>query len=260
MSDSYMSLLFSLADRVAIVTGAGRGLGRAAALGLAQAGADVVVVARTATEVETTGTQVRAIGKRALVVRADVRVSEQVADMVRRTLAEFGRVDILVNNVGGAFLMPVSRLTEEDWDSLIVRNLKTCFLCSKAVADTMIQQRKGSIINIASTEALRAAPFNAAYGAAKAGVINLTQSLAVELAQYNIRVNAIIPGFIESPGLPKVLENYPLLRNIFERIPLGRAAKPENVAGTIVYLASDASDYVTGSIFTVDGGLTSLLG
>jgi len=242
------------------VTGSGRGIGKALALGLAQAEADVVVAARTVAEIESTAAEIRALGRRALPVPTDVRVSEQVAHMVKRTLEEFNRVDILVNNAGANFIMPALKLSEGGWDALIRENLKTYFLCSKAVVEAMIEQGKGSIINIASTEGLRAAPTNPAYAAAKAGVISLTQSLAVEWAPYHVRVNAIAPGFIETPALPLTLQEYPSLRDIFERVPLGRAGKPDDIVGAVIYLASDASDYVTGAMIVIDGGLTNLLG
>jgi NAD(P)-dependent dehydrogenase (short-subunit alcohol dehydrogenase family) len=255
-----MNSLFSLTNKVAIVTGAGRGLGKALALGLAQAGADVVVAARTATEIEVTAAEIRALGRRALSVPTDVRASDQVAAMVKRTLEEFNRIDVLVNNVGASFVLPALKLSEGGWDALLRENLKTCFLCSKAVAEVMIEQKKGSIINISSAEGLRAAPTNPAYGAAKAGVISLTQSLAKEWAPYHVRVNTIVPGFIATPALPLALQEYPHLRDMLERVPLGRAGKPEDFVGAVIYLASDASDYVTGAMIVIDGGLTNLLG
>jgi len=255
-----MNSLFSLMDKVVIVTGAGRGLGKGLALGLAQAGADVVVAARTVAEIENTAAEIRALGRRALAVPTDVRVSEQVANMVKQTLEEFHRVDILVNNAGTTFIMPALKLTEGGWDGLLRENLKSQFLCSKAVVKAMIEQGKGSIINIASGEGLRAAPTNPAYAAAKAGVISLTQSLAVEWAPYNIRVNTVVPGFIESSTFGPALQEYSQLQDLLKKVPLGRAGKPEDYVGATVYLASDASDYVTGAMIVIDGGLTNLLG
>jgi NAD(P)-dependent dehydrogenase (short-subunit alcohol dehydrogenase family) len=255
-----MTLLFSLTGKVAIVTGAGRWTGKAIAVELAKAGADVVVTARTAEGIESAAAEIRGLGRRSLAVPTDVRVAEQVDNMVRRTLEEFDRVDILVNNVGASFIMPALKLSENGWDAMIRENLKPAFLCSKAVAERMTRQRSGSIINIASGEGLRAAPSNPAYGAAKAGIINLTMSLAVEWAPYHIRVNSVAPGFIETPVLPQTMEQYPSVRDLLNRVPLGRAAKPAEIAAAVVFLASDASSYITGAMIMVDGGLTSLLG
>jgi len=250
--------LFSLEDRVAIVTGGGRGTGRGIALELAKAGADVVVAARTAESIEGVATEIRHLGRKALAVPTDVRLTEQVANLVKRTLEEFRRIDILVNNVGASFLKPALELSERGFDSLLRENLTGCFLCCKAVAETMIKQGKGSIINIASTEGLRAAPTNPAYGAAKAGVINLTQSLAVEWAPHNIRVNTVVPGFIET-AFPYSLE-VPHLRDLFDRVPLKRAAKIEEIGAAAVYFASDAANCVTGAMIVIDGGMNCLLG
>jgi NAD(P)-dependent dehydrogenase (short-subunit alcohol dehydrogenase family) len=168
---------FALTDRVAIVTGAGRGIGRGIALGLAQAGAHVVVAARTAADLESIAGEIRAVGKRALAVPTDVRDSGQIANMVERTLTEFGRIDILVNNVGGFSIRPVLQMPEELWDAIIGKNLKSVFLCCKAVGAVMVEQRRGSIINISSAGAGFPDPEAAHYGAAKAAINSLTQSL-----------------------------------------------------------------------------------
>jgi len=250
---------FSLANKVAIVSGGGRGIGRMTAIWLARAGANVVVTARTAEEIKATAAEIQAGGGKAIAVQTDAQINEQAIRMVDRALEEFGHVDVLVNNVGGASFISASALTEDEWNQTIDKNLKTCFLCSKAVSEAMMRQGKGSIINIASTEALRPAPFNAAYGAAKAGVINLSKNLAMEWAANHIRVNVITPGFLDKPGLADILSQYPDLHRSFDRIPLQRAARSEDIAAAVVYLASDASDYVTGQMFAVDGGLTTLL-
>jgi len=253
-----MNSLFSLEGRVAIVTGGGRGTGRGIALELAKAGADVVVAARTAEAIEGVAAEIRHLGRKALAVPTDVRLTEQVANLVKRAMEEFHRIDVLVNNVGASFLKPALELSERGFDSLLRENLTGCFLCSKAVAEIMRKQGKGSIVNIASTEGLRAAPTNPAYGAAKAGVINLTQSLAVEWAPHNIRVNTVVPGFIET-SFPYSLE-IPELRDLFARVPLGRAAKTEEIGAAVVYLASDAANCVTGAMIVIDGGMSCLLG
>jgi NAD(P)-dependent dehydrogenase (short-subunit alcohol dehydrogenase family) len=251
-----MSPSFSLANKVAIVTGASRWTGKAIALELAKAGADVVVTARTAEGIEKAASEIRSLGRRSLAIPTDVRVTEQVDNMVKRTLAEFHRVDILVNNVGASFIAPALKLTEGGWDAMVRENLKPAFICSKAVVPAMMEQGGGSIINIASGEGLRAAPTNPAYGAAKAGVINLTMTLAVEWAPYRIRVNAVAPGFIDTPALPQALAGFPDLQETYNRVPLKRAGKLEEIAAPVVFLASDAAGYVTGALITVDGGLT----
>ncbi|MFC1999336.1 SDR family NAD(P)-dependent oxidoreductase [Chloroflexota bacterium] len=253
-----MNSLFSLENRVAIVSGAGRGTGRAIALMLAQAGADVAIAARTPEQLEETATEIRKLGRRTLAVQTDVRVGDQVTNLVNKTLEEFRRIDILVNNAGAGTLTQTLELDESRFDSLIRVNLKAGFMCSKAVAETMAKRGKGSIVNIASTEGLRAAPTNGIYGAAKAAVIALTQSLAVELGPSHIRVNTVVPGFIET-AFPYSLE-VPKLRDLFGRVPLGRAVKCEEIAAAVLYFASDASDCTTGSMLVVDGGMSCMLG
>jgi NAD(P)-dependent dehydrogenase (short-subunit alcohol dehydrogenase family) len=247
---------FLVEGKVAIVTGSGRGIGKATALALAEAGAEVVVLSRTAVDVEETAAEVHALGRRALAIPMDVRVSEQVNGLVDRTLGEFGRVDILVNNVGTSFPVSTLQLTESGWDSLVQTNLKPPYLCGKAVAEPMIRQGGGSIINISSAEGVTSATTCSAYAAAKAGVINLTRSLAVEWAPYGIRVNCIVPGYIATKFVPLALEQYPSLRENVARIPMGHMGKAEDIAYAVVYLASEASAYVTGAMLTVDGGLT----
>lgn len=248
---------FSLTGRVAIVTGAGRGIGKAIALGLADAGADVVVAARTASDIEATAGEITAKGRKALAVPTDVRQSDQVDNLVDKAVAQFGTIDILVNNAGGYFVASTTELSEGGWDAIIRENLKSVFLCSKAAAKVMMGQKKGNIINVASVVGFRAYTSNAAYGAAKAGIINFTKTLAVDLAPYNIRVNAIAPGFIATPGSLQLLEVDKGLKAMVDRIPLGRLGQPEEVAQGIVYLASDAASYVTGQTLIVDGGVAS---
>jgi NAD(P)-dependent dehydrogenase (short-subunit alcohol dehydrogenase family) len=255
-----MGSLFSLEGKVAIVTGASKETGRTIAIEMAKAGADVVVSARTVEGIEKAATEIRSLGRRSLAVPTDVREADQVNNMVQKALEAFGHVDILVNNAGTDFMAPALELSEKGWDAMIRLNLKSHFLCSKAVIGTMTKQGGGSIVDIASAEGLRAAPSNPAYGAAKAGVINLVKTLAVEWARYNVRVNAVAPGFIETPVLPMALEGYAHLRDIYSRVPLRRAAKQTEVAAAAIYLASDAAGYTTGVTIAVDGGMTCNLG
>jgi NAD(P)-dependent dehydrogenase (short-subunit alcohol dehydrogenase family) len=255
-----MDSLFSLEGKVAIVTGASKQTGRTIAIEMAKAGADVVVAARTAEGINNAAAEIRNLGRRSLALPTDVREADQVDNMIKKAVEAFGRVDILVNNAGTDFMASALEMNEKGWDSMVRLNLKSHFLCSKAVIGTMTKQGGGSIVDIASAEGLRAAPSNPAYGAAKAGLINLVKTLAVEWARYNVRVNAVAPGFIETPVLPMALEGYPHLRDIYSRVPLRRAAKQEEVAAAVIYLASEAAGYTTGVTITVDGGMTCNLG
>ncbi len=255
-----MGSLFSLEGKIAIVTGASKETGRTIAIEMAKAGADVVVSARTVEGIEKAAAEIRSLGRRSLAVPTDVREAEQVDNMVKKAVEAFGRVDILVNSAGTDFITPALEMSEKGWDAMVRLNLKSHFLCSKAVMGTMIKQGGGSIVDIASTEGLRAAPSNPAYGAAKAGVINLVKTLAVEWAKYNVRVNAVAPGFIETSTLPLALEGYPHLRDIYGRIPLRRATKQAEVAAAVIYLASDAAACTTGITIAVDGGMTCNIG
>jgi NAD(P)-dependent dehydrogenase (short-subunit alcohol dehydrogenase family) len=244
---------FSLEDKVAIVTGAGRGIGKAIALGLADAGAAVVVAARTASDIENTAAEIEKKGKKALAVPTDVRLIDQVNNLVNRTVKEFGKIDILVNNAGGSFNVPTMDLSEGGWDAIVRENLKSVFLCSQTAAKVMMNQKRGAIVNIASIAGLGAYNFNASYGAAKAGVISLTKTMAVDLAKYNVRVNAIAPGFIATEGIMQLFGAHP---EAAKQIPLARLGNPEDIVGGAIYLASDASLYVTGATLVIDGGLT----
>jgi NAD(P)-dependent dehydrogenase (short-subunit alcohol dehydrogenase family) len=254
--------IFNLGEKVAIVTGSGRGIGKAIALGLADAGAKMVLVARTLTEIEATADEVRAKGGTALPVRADVQDSQQIASLVSRTIKEFKRIDVLVNNAGGITkVAPVLELSEEIWDADVKRNLKSIFLCSQAVARIMARQNKGSIINIGSLAGSRPVPGQLAYSAAKAGMANLTQGLAIEWGRYNIRVNTIMPGTTMTSAVEKIYQERPSEDRelVLESIPLRRFGRPNDFVGLAIYLASDASEWVTGAIIPADGGLAAVV-
>jgi NAD(P)-dependent dehydrogenase (short-subunit alcohol dehydrogenase family) len=250
---------FNLSGKVAIVTGAGRGIGKGIALGLADAAASIVVTSRTENEIQATVSEIAKIGGKAIAVTADVRVSEQVSNLVDRAVQEFGHIDILVNNAGGfgsrkAFTFDMS---ERGWDAIIRENLTTVFICSKAVAPTMIQQNKGVIINISSVAGLSAHTTQAAYGAAKTAIMNLTKTMAMDLAPHNIRVNAIAPGYIAVEALNQLFAAEPeMLTGTIKQIPAGRFGTPEDIANVTIFLASDASSYITGQTVVVDGGIT----
>ena len=251
-----MALLskFSLENKVAIITGGGRGIGKAIAVSFAQAGAHVTVAEIDSGSAETTAAEIRGLGRESLVTLTDVTDAKQVAKMVELTVAQFGRIDILVNNAGATHAMiPVVQMSEEVWDESLRIDLKSVFLCSKAVGKVMLKQNKGNIINIASAAGHRGVPGIAAYAAAKAGIINFTKSLAIELARYQIRVNAISPGATETE-LGSSVRGTPQERVERAGIPLGRIGYPEDIANAAVYLASDASDWVTGVDIEVWGG------
>ena len=244
---------FSLENRVAIVTGAGQGIGKAAALGLADAGAHVIIAARTSSDLENVASGIEQRGRKALALPTDVNLRDQINSLVEKTVKEFGRIDILVNNAGGTTEIPTMEMSETDWDANLSLNLKSVFLCSQAAGRVMMAQKKGSIINLSSMHGLRANFANAAYGAAKAGVINLTKTMADGLAKYNVRVNAIAPGYVVTRPVFEVFAARP---DVTKQIPLSRLANPEDIVGAVIYLASDASLYVTGATIVIDGGLT----
>ena len=254
-----MSLnLFSLTNKVAIVTGAGRGIGKAIALGLADAGADVVVAARTAADIEVTASEITQKGNKSLAIPTDVRLKDQVNNLVDETVKRFGKIDILVNNAGGSFTISTMEMSEGGWDAIIRENLKSVFLCSQAAGKVMVLHKEGVIISISSVAGINAYNDNAAYGAAKAGIINLTKTLALDLAPHNIRVNAIAPGFIATEGAGQLFSDARTQKTV-SSVPLGRLGRSEDIVGTVIYLASDSSAYVTGETIVIDGGLMSKL-
>lgn len=247
---------FDIANKVAIITGGGIGIGRAITLEFSRAGADVTIASRNLGNLEKVAKEVDSLGKRCLAVATDVRVPEQVDNMVRRTVDEFGRIDILVNNAGVSFLCPVEELTPNGWDAVVDINLKGTFLCSKAVGKVMIQQKGGKIINIASMAGVYGAPTMAHYAAAKAGVINFTKSLAAEWGKHNIFVNCIAPGLIETEGVKTQMKLEPeRVKETLERtVAVARYGQPEEIAYTVIFLASEASSFITGETIEVEGG------
>lgn len=243
-----------LDGKVAIVTGASRGLGRAMALGLAEAGADVVVVSRTMEALEGLAREIGTLGQQGLAIRVDVTDRHEVADMVRSAMETFGKIDILVNNAGTIFRTEAEEYPEEAWDRVLEVNLKGVFLCCQAVGKVMIAQRRGKIINMGSLLSAIGVPLIPAYAASKGGVRQLTKALAVEWARYNIHVNAIGPGYFRTELTEALEKDEKRTAWILRRTPLGRWGVPEDLKGPVVFLASDASDYITGQILYVDGG------
>ena len=244
--------LFSLTGRVAIVTGAGKGIGRACALALAQAGADVALAARTAADLEAVADEIRALGRRALAVPCDVNDEAALDALVARTQAELGPPRILVNNAGGAGPNDPKRMAGKDFAATLAWNVVPAFLLTQKCARSMREAGGGSVVNISSTAARYAQKYFSAYGAAKAALNQMTRNLAQDFAPH-IRINAVEPGAIRTDALAAVL-NPEREASMVQRTPLARLGEVEDVAAAVVYLASPASAWVTGKILGVDGG------
>jgi NAD(P)-dependent dehydrogenase (short-subunit alcohol dehydrogenase family) len=247
---------FSLEGKVALVTGAGRGIGKALALGLAQDGADLVCLSRTESEVAATAAACRELGRRAMAVTADITRKEQVEAAVAAALDQMGRIDILVNNAGMNIRTPALDLPEKDWDTVVDTNLKGPFLVAQTVGQHMCRAGGGRIINIASVGGGVALRTGVAYGSSKAGLIHMTRVLALEWAKFGVTVNAIGPWYFKTSLTEKVLADPQYLAEILARTPLKRVGELEELVGPVVFLASDASSYVTGQCLYVDGGMT----
>ncbi len=250
-----MNKMFDLTNKIAIVTGASRGLGKAMAIGLAEAGANVVVT--DILDTSETVNEIKKLGRETMGIKVDVSKKSDVEAMVRQSVKKFGRIDILVNNAGIFRMASAETMKEEDWDKVIAVNLKGQFLCAQEVGKQMIKQKSGKIINIASVAGKFAYAQAAAYNASKAGVILMTKTSAVEWGKYNIQVNAICPGVFATAMTKDFLGDKNFLQMIKTRVPLGRYGKPEELVGVVVYLASKASDYMTGHALVIDGGWTA---
>jgi 3-oxoacyl-[acyl-carrier protein] reductase len=242
-----------LASQIALVTGAGRGIGRAIALKLAAAGADVVCLSRTAANAEKVAGEIRASGRKAWAYAVDVADSAAVSAAAQKILQEAGRVDILVNNAGVTRDGLLMRLAEEDWDAVLDTNLKGAYLFTKALSRAFLKQRSGRVINIASVIGLVGNAGQCNYAASKAGLIGFTKALAKEFASRSVTVNAIAPGFIET-DMTAVLTPE-LKADLLKRVPLGALGQPEDVAEAALFLAGPGGRYITGQVLTVDGGM-----
>jgi NAD(P)-dependent dehydrogenase (short-subunit alcohol dehydrogenase family) len=248
---------FDLSGKVAVVTGAGRGLGNTLALSLAKYGADLAICSRTTRELEALAEKVeKTYGRKVLIQETDVTDSAGVERMVALVEETYGHIDILVNNAGMNIPQWAEEITEDAWDQVINVNLKGVLLCAQAVGKVMIRQKKGKIINVSSQTGSVALPQRSAYCASKGGVNQLTKVLALEWAKHNICVNAIAPTFLEGKWAEATLKEKKYRDYIFSKILLGRLAKPEDISGAVIYLASAASDMVTGHILLIDGGWT----
>ena len=243
----------NLQGKVAIVTGGARGIGKDIALTLARAGAHLVICDVNQEALEHAQAEITALGVRAVSYAIDVTDAKQVDEMVAQTIKELGAVDILVNNAGITRDGLLMRMKDEDWDLVLNVNLKGAFNCLRAVTRPMMKKRSGSIINISSVVALIGNPGQTNYCASKAGLIGLTKSAAKELASRGINVNAIAPGFIETPMTDKLTDDQKA--KIFEMIPQGKMGQPQDIANAVLFLASEYSSYITGEVIRVDGGM-----
>jgi 3-oxoacyl-[acyl-carrier protein] reductase len=245
--------MFSLAGKVALVTGASQGIGRETALALAESGANVAIAARNEEKLTRLAEEIAARGSAALVVKMDVADAEQVRAGFKSVLEEFGKLDILVNNAAITRDGLALRMKQEDWEAVIRTNLTGAHFCTQQALGTMMRARSGRIINIASVVAQMGNAGQANYVAAKGGLIGLTKAIAMEIASRNVTVNAVAPGFIETPMTDVLPET--VKEELKQRIPLGRMGTPRDVAAAIVFLASDEAGYITGHVLDVNGGL-----
>jgi len=249
-----MNAKFDLTGKVAIVTGGGRGIGRAISLGFAEAGASVVVTSRTQKEVEGVAEEIRKTGGKALSVVTDLTVNDQLENLVQATVKEFGRIDILVNNAARSFLRGLMDLREDGWDKVFNTNVKAVWLLSRLVARKMIEQKGGRIINITTVGAEKAELGMAAYGCSKAALKMLTRCMAREWAQHGILVNAVGPTLTRTEFSKPIWSNPEVAKHVSAAIPMGRLAEPEEIVGSVLFLASDAAQFITGHSIYVDGG------
>jgi 2-deoxy-D-gluconate 3-dehydrogenase len=245
---------WSLNDKVAIVTGASRGLGRAIALAYANAGADVVLASRDEVRLKEVSAEISQMGRKALHKRTNITKEGEVIDLVKAAFDEFGKIDILVNNAGTIVRKNAVDISTSEWDTVLDTNLKGAFWCCREAGKIMIAQRSGKVINIASAWATQARAGILPYPVSKAAVYHMTKALAIEWAQHNINVNCIVPGWFETELTAPLKNNPEMLRKIEDNTPLGRMGKPEELTGAAIFLASDASNFATGSCLCVDGG------
>jgi len=245
---------FKLLDKVALVTGGSRGLGRAIAIGYGEVGAQVVVASRTRNLVEDTANEIIKKGGRAIAIPVDVRKSQDIEKMVSSVINTFGRIDILVNSAGVAPLNKAIDISVDEWDDVIETNLKATFLMCRSVGKVMIGQDKGKIINVGSVLGEMASNMALHYCASKAAIVQMTRALALEWSRFGINVNCIAPGFFDTEMTRRQQEDVSHRRFLEFKIPFKKLGKPEEIVGTAIFLASEASDYITGAVMVVDGG------
>ena len=246
-----------LDGKVAIITGSTKGIGRGIAEGLAQAGANIVVVSRHQDECDAAAAEIQKFGVQAIGIKTDVTKQDEIDNLITKTVEKFGHLDIMINNAGSAVTKKAEELTEDDWNRVINVDMKAVFFCAQAAGRVMIQQNHGKIINVASMLGLIAEKQVLPYCVAKGGVIQMTKALALEWARYNIQVNAICPGYVVTAINEKELNEPKVFKHITGKIPMRRFGQVDDIAGLAVYLASPASDYMTGQPVVIDGGWTA---
>lgn len=249
--------LFDLSERVAIVTGASRGLGQYFARALAKAGADLVITSRDLSSLTEFKEEIESLGRKALAVQLDVLSQSDIENMVRMTINEYGKIDILVNNAGLNIRKPSTDVSQQDWDTVLNTNLKGSFFCSQAAAKEMIKRNYGRIINVGSCTCVFGMEGIAPYTASRGAILSMTRSLAAEWGKFGITVNVLAPGWFKTAQNAVLYENKGWVDYITNRIPLNRPGQPHDLDGTVIFLASDASEYITGQIILVDGGFTT---
>jgi NAD(P)-dependent dehydrogenase (short-subunit alcohol dehydrogenase family) len=246
----------SLKRKAAVVTGCNRGVGYGIASAMAAAGADVALVDREVSRLQALAAEIESLGPRAIICETDITREDAVIAMVRRVLDAFGSIEVLVNNAGIVHRTPAEETTYEQWRQTIDVNQTGTFLCGREIGKAMIRQKSGKIINMASINSVVARPNLAAYGASKSAVTQLTRCWALEWARHNINVNAVAPSFVMTEMTRKLFSDPEIRRQLLERVPLGRIGSIEDVAGAVLFLASEVSNYITGQTLFVDGGWT----
>ncbi len=253
-----MGTLFDLTGQVALVTGASRGFGRTIAGALAEAGANLVVTSRRLADVEAVAADLLPSGRKVLPLQMDVTRREEVEEAVRRAVASLGKIDILVNNAGINIRKPALDLTDGDWEQTLDTNLKGCFRVAQVVGRHMVARQEGRIVNIASMLASVTIPERAAYASSKGGLVQMTRTLAVEWAPHNVRVNAICPGPFLTDLNTVILNDPEKVKFFTDRMPMKRFGRPEELHGAVIFFASEASSFITGTTLYIDGGWTAL--
>jgi NAD(P)-dependent dehydrogenase (short-subunit alcohol dehydrogenase family) len=256
MSDDVLGK-FRLDGKTCVVTGASRGLGRTIAVALGEAGANVAVIARSEKPLAETADTIRSLGRRALAVRCNLRDTESITAMVDQVLVEFGQIDVLVNNAGGGDFKPLVEMSDDQWHRIIDLNLSATFRVCRAVGPHMIKRQRGKVINMSSMYGLIGEKNVTAYCASKGAVIQFTRALALEWAEHHIAVNVLAPGYMYTERTSSVFDNPATGAALINRIPVGRIGQPEDLGPLVVYLASDGSNFMTGSVIVIDGGQTA---